>query len=53
VAERVELRGEDMTNTQLPDASADAVVSNCVITLCPDKPAAYREAFRLLRPGGG
>jgi SAM-dependent methyltransferase len=52
VADSVELRGEDMTNTQLPDASADVVVSNCVITLCPDKPAAYREAFRLLRPGG-
>lgn len=52
VADSVELRLEDMTNTQLPDASADVVVSNCVITLCPDKPATYREAFRLLRSGG-
>ncbi|MEZ0067267.1 arsenite methyltransferase [Streptacidiphilus sp. MAP12-20] len=39
---------------QLPvqDASADAVISNGVINLCPDKPAVFREAARVLRPGG-
>lgn len=36
----------------LPDASADVVVSNCVINLVPDKAAAFREAFRALKPGG-
>jgi len=36
----------------LPDASADAVISNCVINLVPDKAAAFREAYRILKPGG-
>ncbi len=49
----IELRlVEDMAETKLPDGSADVVISNCVINLCPDKDAVYREAFRLLRPGG-
>jgi ubiquinone/menaquinone biosynthesis C-methylase UbiE len=36
----------------LPDASADCVISNCVINLAPDKPAVFREIFRVLKPGG-
>jgi len=36
----------------LPDASADVVLSNCVINLSPDKPAAFAEAFRVLKLGG-
>jgi SAM-dependent methyltransferase len=36
----------------LPDASADCVISNCVINLAPDKPAVFREMFRVLKPGG-
>ncbi len=49
----IELRRvEDMAETKLPDGSADVVISNCVINLCPDKDAVYREAFRVLRLGG-
>ena len=36
----------------LPDASADVIMSNCVINLSPDKHAVYREAYRVLAPGG-
>jgi SAM-dependent methyltransferase len=48
----VELLIADMERTQLPDAFADVLLSNCVINLCPDKYAVYKEAFRILRPGG-
>lgn len=34
------------------DGEADAVISNCVINLSPDKPAVFREIFRVLKPGG-
>ncbi|MGH2588996.1 MAG: methyltransferase domain-containing protein, partial [Dehalococcoidia bacterium] len=36
----------------VPDRSVDVVISNGAINLCPDKPAVYREIFRVLRPGG-
>ncbi len=36
----------------LPGASADVVISNCVINLAPDKPAVFREIARVLKPGG-
>jgi arsenite methyltransferase len=36
----------------LADATADVVISNCVINLAADKPAVLREAFRVLKPGG-
>ncbi len=48
----IELLVADMERTQLPDAFADVLLSNCVINLCPDKDAVYKEAFRILRPGG-
>ena len=35
-----------------PDASFDLALSNGVLNLVPDKPAALREIFRVLRPGG-
>ena len=31
---------------------AAVLISNCVINLCPDKKAVYREAYRILQPGG-
>jgi arsenite methyltransferase len=36
----------------LPDASADCIISNCVINLAPDKQAVFREMARVLKPGG-
>lgn len=36
----------------LPDGVADAVISNGVVNLATDKPAVFREAARLLKPGG-
>jgi SAM-dependent methyltransferase len=36
----------------LPDASVDVVTSNGVLNLVPDKPKAFAEIFRVLRPGG-
>jgi SAM-dependent methyltransferase len=48
----IDLLVADMTKPPLSDRFADVVISNCVINLCPDKEGVYREAFRILRPGG-
>jgi SAM-dependent methyltransferase len=39
-------------NIPLPDASIDVITSNGVLNLVPDKPAAFREIARVLKPGG-
>ena len=49
---QVTFRQADIENLPLPDGTADAVLSNCVINLAPDKAAVYREIFRVLKPGG-
>jgi ubiquinone/menaquinone biosynthesis C-methylase UbiE len=36
----------------LADHSVDAIISNCVINLSPDKPQVWREMARVLKPGG-
>ncbi len=52
LTEVVELLVAGMERIDLPDGFTDVVISNCVINLCPDKEAVYREAFRILKPGG-
>jgi len=51
-ATNVEFRYGEMEDMPLPDQSVDVIISNCVINLSPDKDAVFREAFRVLRPGG-
>jgi arsenite methyltransferase len=50
--DHVEFRLGDIEHLPVADASVDAIMSNCVINLAPDKPAVFREAFRVLAPGG-
>jgi len=48
----VEFRLGEIENLPVGDQSVDAVISNCVINLAPDKSKVFREAWRVLRPGG-
>src|SRR5688572_24653427 len=48
----VEFHQATIDRLPLPDGSADCVISNCVINLAPDKPAVFREIYRVLKPGG-
>ncbi|MCX6070022.1 MAG: arsenite methyltransferase, partial [Chloroflexi bacterium] len=48
----VEFRLGEIEHLPVADATIDVVISNCVITLSPEKPGVLCEAFRVLRPGG-
>jgi arsenite methyltransferase len=50
--DNVEFRLGEIEHLPVGDASVDVVLSNCVINLSPDKPQAWREIARVLRPGG-
>jgi arsenite methyltransferase len=50
--ENVEFIEGDIECIPLPDNFANVVVSNCVLNLVPDKSKAFREVFRILKPGG-
>ena len=50
--QNVEFRLGEIENIPAADNSTDAVISNCVINLSPDKSRVFKEAFRVLKPGG-
>ena len=48
----VEFRFGDIEEMPIEDDFVDVIISNCVINLAPDKSKVFREAYRVLRPGG-
>jgi len=48
----VEFRLGEIEHLPVADNSTDLIMSNCVINLSPDKLQVYREAYRILKPGG-
>ena len=50
--ENVEFRLGEIENIPAADNSVDVIVSNCVINLSPDKGRVFKEAYRVLKPGG-
>jgi SAM-dependent methyltransferase len=51
-AANVEFRLGEIENLPVADGVVDAIISNCVVNLSPDKPRVFREALRVLKPGG-
>lgn len=48
----IEFRLGEIESLPVADNSIDVVISNCVINLSPDKQKTFKEAFRVLKPGG-
>lgn len=48
----IEFRLGEIEDLPVDSASVDVVISNCVLNLVPDKTRAFREIFRVLKPGG-
>ncbi|HEY31607.1 MAG TPA: arsenite methyltransferase [Dehalococcoidia bacterium] len=50
--DNVEFRLGEIENLPVADNTVDAVISNCVINLSPAKTRVFKEAYRVLKPGG-
>jgi ubiquinone/menaquinone biosynthesis C-methylase UbiE len=50
--DNVEFRHGDIEHMPVDDNSVDVIISNCVINLSPNKQGVFKEAFRILKPGG-
>ncbi len=50
--DNVEFRLGEIENLPVADNSVNVIISNCVINLSPEKSKVYKEAFRVLKPGG-
>lgn len=48
----VEFRLGEIEHLPVADNTADLIISNCVVNLSPDKEQVFRDAYRILKPGG-
>lgn len=51
-ASNVEFRLGEIEHLPVGDNTVDVILSNCVVNLSPDKGAVFRDAYRVLKPGG-
>ena len=50
--ENVEFRLGEIEHLPIADDTADVIISNCVINLSPNKAQVFKDALRILKPGG-
>jgi arsenite methyltransferase len=50
--QNVEFRLGEIENLPVSNGEVDVIISNCVINLSPEKETVFKEAFRVLKPGG-